>query len=317
MFLLLFFVSLFIPYPSAFSFDGPLQIRNQFPLFFPSNQPYLEKAAPEDSLSIGLSHSSIFMVKQSAGWSVDMDMELTGLDLRYRTDISKLFELGIDLPLLTFNSGFMDNALSSYHELFGFPDYGRSSRPSDVFTYEVRKNGSLVIKGKSGSIGLGDTQFSVKKTLFSGDPVVSLRADMEVPTGKASKGFGSGSFDFGLAALMDKKLSEKVTSYINLGVVFPGDLKAHETVRLRNFAYAGAGVEAALWNNIGILGQIFFQGSPLPKTGISSIDRPSVLLSFGGRYYSGKNTFEVSFTEDPNTAGAPDFTVAVSLKKRF
>lgn len=301
----------------AFSFDGPLQVRNQFPLFFHINQPYLEKAAPEDSLSISLSHSSSFMVKKSAIWSVDMDMELTGLDLRYRTDISELFELGIDIPLLTFNSGFMDNALSSYHKLFGFSDYGRSSRPSNVFTYEVRKNGSLIIKGQSGSIGIGDMRFSVKKVLFSGGPVISLKADMEIPTGAASKGFGSGSFDFGIAALMDKRLSEKVTSYINLGVVFPGDLKAYETVRLRSFAYAGAGIEAALWSNIGILGQIFFQGAPLPKTDIPSIDRPSVLLSFGGRYYSGKEIFEVSFTEDPNTAGAPDFTISFALKKRF
>lgn len=301
----------------AFSFDGPLQIRNQFPLFFHINQPYLEKAAPEDSLSIGLSHSSIFMVKKSADWSVDMDMELTGLDIRYRTDISNLFELGIDIPLLSFNSGFMDNALNSYHELFGFPDYGRNSRPPDVFAYEVRKNGSLVIKGKSGSIGIGDTRFSVKKTLFSGDPVVSLRADMEVPTGNGPKGFGSGSFDFGVAALIDKRINEGIRSYINLGVVFPGDLKAHETVRLRNFAYAGAGVEAALWNNLALLCQALIQGSPFPKTDIPTIDRPSVLLSIGGRYHSGKDIFELSFSEDPNTAGAPDFTVAVSLKKRF
>lgn len=301
----------------AFSFDGPLQVRNQFPLFFHINQPYLEKAVPEDSLSIGLSHSSIFMVKQSADWSVDMDMEITGLDIRYRTDISNLFELGIDIPLLTFNSGFMDNALSSYHEMFGFPDYGRSSRPPEVFAYEVRRNGAIVIKGENGIIGIGDTRFSAKRVLFSEGPVVSLRADMEIPTGTASKGFGSGSFDFGIAVLIDKRINEKVTSYINLGVVFPGDLKAHETVSLRNFAYAGAGVEAALWNNIAVLGQLFIQGSPFPKTGIPTIDRPSVLLSLGGRYSSGNDTFELSFSEDPNTAGAPDFTIAFSLKKKF
>lgn len=302
---------------SAFSFDGPLQIRNQFPLFFYINQPHLEKAAPEDSLSIGLSHSSLFMVKRSADWSVDMDMEITGLELRYRTDISALFELGIDVPLLAYNSGFMDNPLSSYHKLFGFPDYGRSSRPPDVFAYEVRKNGSLIIKGKSGSIGLGDSRFSVKRALFGGDPAVSLRADMEIPTGDAAKGFGSGGFDFGAALLIDKIISEKINSYINLGAVSPGDLKAHETVRLRNFAYAGAGIEAVLSGNIAVLGQILLQGSPFPKTGIPTIDRCSVLLSLGGRYYSGQDIFELSFSEDPNTAGAPDFTVAFSLKKKF
>lgn len=302
---------------AAFSFDGPLQTRNQFPLFFLFNQPYLEKAVQENSLSMGLSHSSVFMVKKSAGWSVDMDMELTELALRYRTDMGSLFELGIALPFLTFNSGFMDNALSSYHKLFGFPDYGRSSRPQDVFAYEVRKNGSIVIKGTSGSIGMGDTRFSVKRMLFSGDPVVSLRAEVEIPTGNAAKGFGSGSFDFGAAVLIDKKITEKIISYLNFGAVFPGELKAHETVRLRSFAYAGAGLEAVLWNNISILSQALVQGSPFPKTDIPTIDRLSVILSFGGRYYSGKDSFELSFSEDPNTAGAPDFTISFSFKKKF
>jgi hypothetical protein len=43
----------------------------------------------------------------------------------------------------------------------------------------------------------------------------------------------------------------------------------------------------------------------------------AVLLSLGGRYYSGNNSFELSFTEDPNTSGAPDFSLNFSFKKIF
>jgi hypothetical protein len=62
---------------------------------------------------------------------------------------------------------------------------------------------------------------------------------------------------------------------------------------------------------------VLFQNSPFPKTGISSIDRISALLSFGGRYTSGKNSVELSFTEDPNTAGAPDFIVTIAFKRHL
>ncbi len=234
---------------SAFSFSGPLQVKNEFPLFLAVNPPYLERASSESSFSVSLSHSSVFMIKDSRDWSVRLDMEVTELNLRYKKEIGDLLEFGLDIPFLTFTSGFM--------------------------------------------------------------------ADLEFPTGDAAKGFGSGSFDEGLAVLIDKKLSEKIIAYLNLGIIFPGKLKGNETVALKDFFYGGAGAEAGLSKNLSLLGQVIFQTSPISTTGISSIDRTSVLLIIGGRYSSGKKSLEVSFVEDPNTSGAPDFTVNVSFKRRF
>ncbi len=310
-------VSLILFASDAFSFGGPLETRNQFPLFLPLNAPSLETASYEHSLSVDFAYSSVYMVRSSSSWSVNLDMEVAALNFRYRRDILNLFELGIDIPVLSFNSGFMDGFLKSYHNAFGFSDYGRSERPSNSFLYEVRRNGVLVIKGEGGGVGIGDIRLTAKRALLSGDPAVSVVADVELPTGSASKGYGNGSIDAGVGLLVDKKLSEKIKGYLNLGVVFPGDFRARETVELRNFVYGGICLEAQLWKNFGLLGQVVAQNSPFPKTGVNSMDRPSVLLTLGGRYTSGKSSFELSFTEDPNTAGAPDFSVAVSFKKRF
>jgi hypothetical protein len=245
-------------------------------------------------------------------------MEAAELNFRYRKDIRSLFELGIDVPLLSFNSGFLDDFLSSYHKTFGFSDYGRSSRPGNAFLYEVKKNGVTVIKGESGRTGIGDIRLSAKRALLGGDPAVSVMTAVELPTGNASKGYGSGSVDADAALLLDKKITERIRTHFNLGIVFPGDLRGRETVKLKEFVYGGICVEAAVWKNLSLLGQVSAQGSPFPKTGISGVDRTSVLLTLGGRYYySGKNSFELSFTEDPNTAGAPDFTATFSFKKRF
>lgn len=303
--------------PDALSFDGPLQVRNQFPLFINLDSQYLETAALEDSFSASLSHSSTFMMRNSTAWSVNIDMELTELTLRYKKNIDNILELGIDVPLLSMNSGFMDGILASYHKIFGFSDYGRSTRPKNEFLYDIRKNGSLILKGKGGRTDIGDIRVSAKKMIFNSDPVISLKADIELPTGSASKGFGSGSIDTCIAILMDKKLSEEIKTYLNLGAIFPGNLKWQEPMTLKNFVYAGAGVEAALWKNGSLLGQIFFQRSPFTETGISSIDRTAVLLSLGGRYSAGNNSLELSFTEDPNTAGAPDISLNLTFRRRF
>ena len=56
-------------------------------------------------------------------------------------------------------------------------------------------------------------------------------------------------------------------SHLNLGIVFPGDLKGHEKIDLRDFIYGGAAIEAALWKNISLLGQIFVQGVALSENG--------------------------------------------------
>jgi hypothetical protein len=311
------FLSFLLISSLSYAFEGPLQVKNQFPLFLPFNEPYMESASIENSFSASLSHSSVYLVRESSEWSMGLDMEITELDIRFKKYILDFIELGIDLPFVSFNSGFMDDFIKGYHEAFGFSDYGRSNRPENKFLYEIRRNGVLVIKGENGSTGIGDIRVTLKTPLLRGDPAISIKGNLELPTGDAKNGYGNGSIDGGLAVMIDKKLGEKFKAYGNLGAVFPGDLKGYQKVNLRDFIYGGAGVEADLWKSLSLLGQVFIQGSPFPKTGISSVDRLAVLLTLGGRYHSDNNSFELSFTEDPNTAGAPDFSLNFSFKREF
>jgi hypothetical protein len=302
---------------SAEAFDGPLQVKNQFPLFLNVNAPYLESASIEDSFTASLSHSSIYLVDSSSQWNMGLDMEITELNLRLRKSINNFIELGVEVPFLSFNSGFMDGFLSSYHDTFGFPDYGRSNRPDNDFLYEVKRNGAVVVKGESGRIALGDIRFTVKKPLIKGDPAISIKGEIEFPSGDPKTGCGNGSSDTGISLMMDKGFGEVWKTYLNLGAVFPGDMKGHERVNLDHFLYGGAAVEAAMWKTFSLLGQIFIQGSPFPETDIASIDRTAVLFSLGGRYRAGNSSFELSLTEDPNTSGAPDFTLNCTFKQSF
>lgn len=244
-------------------------------------------------------------------------MEVTELNLTLKKNIKNFLEVGVDIPIVSFNSGFMDGFLNSYHDAFGFPDYGRSNRPNNKFLYEVRREGILIVDGKGGHINIGDIKLRLKKTILYGDPAISIKGDLEFPTGDARDGYGNGGIDAGVAILVDKKLSDKVMTYLNIGAVFPGDFKGHETVELKEYIYSGAGVEAYLLKNLNLLAQVFIQGSPYPKTEISAVDRTAVLLSLGGRYLFGKNSIEFSFTEDLNTSGASDLTFNFSFKKNF
>ena len=147
----------------------------------------------------------------------------------------------------------MDRPLAWYHETFGFPDYGRSTRPQNEFLYDIKKDGAPVIEGDNDRVGFGDVRLTLKKKISGIDPVISILADMELPTGNARIGCGSGSIDSAIAVLLDKDLGSLTRLYADLGAVFPGDLKAHQTVKLDKFFYVGTGVEALIWPHFSLL----------------------------------------------------------------
>ena len=133
---------------------GPFQVKNQFPIFLYADQPYLEPAALADSFSVSLSHSSLFVMRDSLAWSAHLDLELTELNLRYRKTVLNGIELGVDLPFVRATAGFLDRPLAWYHQTFGFADYNRSSRPDNAFLYEVRRNGLPVVMGDIHKAGI-------------------------------------------------------------------------------------------------------------------------------------------------------------------
>jgi hypothetical protein len=292
-------------------------MRNQFAPFLPVNQPYLERAATESSFSVGLAHSSVYVMEDAGAWGVHLDIELTELAIRYKRDIPGLFEIGFDVPVIRATGGFMDEPLAWYHRTFGFPDYGRSERPRNAFFYEVVRNGDRVIQGENDRSGLGDVRLAFKKRVRESDPVISIKGDVELPTGNARIGYGSGDIDYGLAALLDKDIMWGGRMYANIGAVFPGDLKALQTVDLTTFYYAGTGIEVPYTENLALLAQVMAQTSPYPRTGISEMDTIAIILVLGGRYHAAYGSYELSLTEDPNTSGAPDFVLALSFKKRI
>jgi hypothetical protein len=302
---------------TAASLDGPFRIKNQFPLFLHLTAPILEKAAQEDSLTMSLQYSSIFMKKSSPDWLVDLDLELAELDLGYKKNFPDRVEIGLELPLLGFSSGILDQPLETYHSAFGFPDYGRSRYPKNEFHYRLFRRGKLLVEGASGRFGLGDLRLTAKKAFPVGAMVLAVKGDLEFPTGDPNTGFGNGSLDGGLAVIGEWKPGSAFMLTGTIGLVLPGDLKALETVDLQPYYYSGIAGEWAIWKNLAVLGQVLAQTSPYPETGISAVDRTGVILTLGGRYALGLNSVEFSFTEDLNVTGAPDFTFQLGFKHKF
>ncbi|MCK7504958.1 MAG: DUF3187 family protein [Desulfobacterales bacterium] len=149
------------------------------PFFFPQVLSVMEPATAKPSLSVSLSHSSVFLLGQSQSWSVGLDMEITEMKFSWRRDLGGFALFGVDVPVLVFGSGFLDGFLDSYHDTFGFPDYGRGQRPENAFLYEVTRTGQDRAQGRQREARLGDIRLSLEKPLVTSGPVISLRAERE------------------------------------------------------------------------------------------------------------------------------------------
>lgn len=299
------------------AFGGPFQVRNQFPLFLGIAPPYLESAAVQDSVVFSLHHSSTYMTEVSPRWAVHMDLELTELDLRFKKRLGPRSELGLDVPIIRPTGGFFDGPLDAWHDLLDAPDYGRSARPDNAFLYQIFHDGRPLVLGVNDRTGLGDVRVTFKQLVSASTITVGLLASVEFPTGDARTGYGNGSYDTSVALLVDRTWGETYAGYGNVGYIIPGDLKANQTIPLRNAWYAGGGIEAAWWERFIVLVQALVQQSPYPETGIDHIDRPGILLVFGGRYHFPNSSLEFSLAEDPNVSGAPDFIANVAWMLKY
>lgn len=294
----------------------PLHIRNGFPPFQGVAAPPLMSAESADSISLNAVWSSTYMTRKSREWDLKIDLETVTTEILLEKKLADGLGISFDIPLISNNSGVLDNPVNAYHRAFGFPDYGRSSRPDNEFLYSIRRNGKTVIEGRAGGTGLGDIRMGIKKTIPSGDVSAAISGFAEAPTGDTDGGFGNGSWDFGASALVNAQLLENIAFTANIGYAFPGPLRAHETVALKSFVYGGADIEWKYSARTGFNAQVLAQQSPLRNTGIREIDDVSVLLGFGASYAAnGRTTVEASFTEDPGTAGAPDFMLSFGLKR--
>ncbi len=300
-------------------FEGPLNIRNSFPLFLSTGTPLIISAEPESSIDLNLMYSSTYLVSTAGEWSFNLDLEAAIMDIQIkRIFFGDSLELSLDLPVMSFNSGFLDGFLESYHSAFGFPDYGRSNRPPNDFLFEVTHNGRTVVAGKSGEIALGDVRVGIKKALYVKDPYISLYGFVEFPTGDPKRGYGNGALDTGVALLVNKGIGDRLMTYLNAGAVFTDSLRGEETIELADYLYGAAGVEWLYSGNLSLNTQFFIQGSPFRNTGIRAIDEVATILSVGGRYRINlKKSLEFSFSEDTNTAGAPDFMVGFGYRYKF
>ena len=304
---------------------GPLQAQQRYPLYLmfltpaPDSPRLIEKRRFMASLS--MDYTSIYIDETSKDWSALMDMEMTVVELSLTYGITSRMNISLSLPWISQNGGFLDGPLETYHDFFGFPNYGREDGPVNKFGYDVSADDEPWFDARSGGLYLGESVVSAKMRLIGTGRneglTSSLLVALKIPTGDADHGFGSGRFDQALVLLNQYKSSPFVL-YLNPGVVFLSDPETQGAqIRVNDMMTLLAGIEYSASDSLSLMGQFNFVTSPFHHTGIDQMDQDSLELTLGlAVALSSDVMFEFAFSEDL-TRTAPDFTVHGALRYEF
>ncbi len=300
--------------------EGPLHVRNQFPphLMFLTPAPESPRLLPRKSLRISLSsdYAAVFVNETSENRTALIDMEMTVLDFSLEYGLTEYLTLSADMPWVSMNGGFTDGFLEDYHKTFGFPNYGRETRPKNEFAYSLKKNGAELFHATSGGLHLTDMRLSAKVSLPDAGQIISaLSYTLKLPTGDYGQGFGSRGFDHGFSLLSERQFAP-FTFRLNPSVIFLSEPETAGADISFNHTMFGlfAGGEYAFGKSLSLLAQVNYYTAPFEDTGIEPLDTDSLELALGFIYeFTRSTSLEFAFCEDLSHA-APDFNLHLSLK---
>jgi hypothetical protein len=302
---------------------GPLPVRNQHPaqLTVMHLPPASTEVLPAGNMAAraDAAYSSLFLSGSAAGGanSFRMDGEYLRAATQLRVGLGGGAELAVELPVAHASGGFLDSFLIDYHKLFGFPDQGRSQVPEGDFSIVARDGGQTAWQVEPGHVELLDVPLFVTWQLRDAAEGLGLavRGGVELPTGNADRGYGSGELDYSAGILLEHH-SGQVTWYGHLQHTLAGtpDQARAAGLHFADVTSLGLGAELPLMDTVNALVQVEYETSTLRNLGVAAVERDQFLLWCGARWRAGERwAVEVGFGEDLQGKVSPDFTAWLGI----
>lgn len=330
------------PEPANFQSSGPLNIRNQMPLYLFYMAPTPDKAATlkKDKIEIDASyHVSNTIADQhpiwpcqlfgyredglsNREWYVHIDTEVNRIDLNLSYGLLDNLEFSADIPYYIFSGGYLDGFIENVENAVSFikTPNARANAERYQYDYRVYNRGNTIIESSSAPRGLGDISTYLKYKCFDETkwlPTISLRGAVKFPTASDNL-IGSKKFDFGIGFLLDKKITDRFFMYFNFNwlLLEKPKIMAGLDVFNKQMYHGMIGLEYFLTNRTSVIFQATANTSVYDK-GVPCTDNDPVVLTLGFNHnFNEKISWQIAMDENTNSA-APDFGLFTSLKVKL
>lgn len=230
------------------------------------------------------------------------------------------FEVGLDVPMISRFGGFLDPVIDSVEDLFGNFNAERTLFPNNSFgAFHVQRGDVTLFDGKDQSFNLGDIWMTGKYEAWHPEnwPLVSLRAAIKFPTGRAGGVYGSGKPDFGLGVAVEHQFLDWLITYGNLALIYPVGPITPGSLTLNPIVTEGVAFEARIFRPVSLLLQQEMYTSPFHGTGAPLLDGTAVELTGGVNVAVASLLFQLAIIDNVNgVATSADFTLLLRMTYR-
>jgi hypothetical protein len=305
----------------------PFAVRNQNPFVLVYGLPVntAPDLLPQDgsSLYLQLDLTNNSKDAQASREQIVLDGETYHATLVYQRGLAKGWQMGVTLPLIGHHSGFMDNFIEGWHDIFGFSNGDREDWPQNRLTFSYTRDGVNEVELEEGSTGIGDLQLQISRPFFTAVEEATWRwhASLELPTGDADRMQGSGSVDLALwvsGAYPELFKRWDIGGYLHAGLVRTGDGDLLPDHVERRVWFSGAGLHWRLWSWLMLKGQLDAHGA-FYDSQLAQLGKRSVMLTVGGTIPLDQHggAIDLAIGENLVTDAVPDFMIKLAYRQRF
>ncbi len=250
-----------------------------------------------------------------------IDGETYALNLSLRHRLWERLEVGLDLPFVAHQEGFLDNIIKEWHDVLGVSNSNRAG-PKDqlYFLYEV--GGVTQYEIASSTTGLGDIQLTaaipLKEASADDGSALAIRTSVKLPSGDEDKLHGSGATDFAAGlygstrtTMFDRDLG--LSGFI--GLLSLGDGDVLPDIQESTVTFGGVAAKLQAMERLGIIVQVYAQGGYY-DTNVDELGGDTFQLGIGLDYHLPKQgmTLALAIAEDPLSDATPDFAIQFSVR---
>jgi hypothetical protein len=323
---LLFFL---LPFPLSAQEITPFQTQNQSPLVQIFGLP-----APDEAFILSKGKAKIRLVADIANSYVTdsaprENIRLDGESYRFtsagRYGIGHGVELGMEVPYVSYNGGFLDGFIDSWHKAFGFPEGGRTLAPRNRLLFSYQRNHVEKRRIDEANSGLGDLRLTGGLRLFEkkgeGAGALALRTSLKLPTGDSDFLHGSGSTDLALWLIGSLDFPWTYGLFSLWGsagfmALTTGQVLADQQRNWVGLGSLGIGYRPFSWIALKIQANghtSFYKDSDLRELSMYSIQ----LLTGGTIFFSENVNLDIAVSEDVIVKTSPDAVFHFALNYKF
>ena len=183
---------------------------------------YLTGLEPQGRRDLGPAEAQA--IRDLPGENYLLDVESAALDVTLHYKISDDWTGYLIVSAVSYQGGFLDSTIESFHDTFGFSSFGRpAARRDDVNLIYDLKSAQVVSFGSPTDGGFTDPTLGVRYVGFQlPEPwALSVEGAVKMPIDGERQLLSTGNLDYGLQASLQRR-GARHALYLNLAAVYYG-----------------------------------------------------------------------------------------------